>query len=198
MNYSGPELSLNLDANEALIDAGLELLPLIGASLFAGVSHLGQSYQLTTAQVKVLLLLRAKEHMTVGEIASSLSVSMPAASELVDRLVEAGHLERYGDPLDRRRVLVAATPNARRIGEELRDLRRAQLRRALEQLEPEEGPVFVRALQALVIGLRYGGDEHAQCGMLRAASLSLSDSPIPGKRPVVKTGLVPNAIGDAS
>ena len=156
MNYSDCEPNGDQTDDEALIEAGLHLLPVIGASLFAAISHLGQAYRLTPAQVKVLLQLGTRQQMTVGEIATALAVSMPAASELVDRLVDAGHLVRTSDPADRRRVLVAATPESRRIGEALRELRQAQLRRALEQLAPEERPTFIRALEALVVGLTYG------------------------------------------
>ncbi|HEX2282367.1 MAG TPA: hypothetical protein VHG52_11475, partial [Thermomicrobiales bacterium] len=36
---------------------------------------------------------------------------------------------------------------------DLRELREAQVRYALDQLEPEERPIFVKSLQALVAGL---------------------------------------------
>jgi DNA-binding MarR family transcriptional regulator len=162
MNYSGSEGLRKADEEDA-IEAGLELLPLIGASLFAGITHLGQTYRLTPAQVRVMLHLGHRERMTVGEIATALGVSMPAASELVDRLVEAGHLVRTTDPNDRRRVFITATPEARRIGTQLRELRRAQLRQALDHLSPEERPAFVRALRALVAGLNYGTEDAPAC-----------------------------------
>jgi DNA-binding MarR family transcriptional regulator len=163
VNYSDRESYGNRTDDEALIEAGLRLLPVIGASLFAGISQLGQAYRLTPAQVKVLLQLGAHGQMTVGEIGAALGVSMPAASELVDRLVDAGHLVRTSDPADRRRVLVAASPESQRIGAELRDLRRAQLRRALEHLAPEERPTFIRALEALVVGLEHGANGAPPC-----------------------------------
>ena len=161
MNYSDCEQYGGRSDDEALVEAGVQLLPVIGTSLFAAISHLGQAYRLTPVQVKVLLHLGAHDQMTVGEIASALVVSMPAASELVDRLVDAGHLVRMSDPADRRRVLVAATPESRRIGEELRALRQAQIRHALDRLAPEERPIFIRALEALVAGLTQGMDTAA-------------------------------------
>ncbi|MFN8590889.1 MAG: MarR family transcriptional regulator [Thermomicrobiales bacterium] len=139
------------------------LLPIIGTSLYSGISHLGHSYQLTTTQVKVLLHLGAKGEMTVGEIANALGVSMPAASELVDRLVEAGHLTRTSDPADRRKVVIVATPEAKRIGIALRQLRQDQVRLALDQIAPEERPCFVRSLEALVYGLTQGNPPVSGC-----------------------------------
>ncbi len=153
MNYSGSELLGTRTAAEPLIEAGLKLLAQLGPALFAAISELGHGYDLTPTQVKVLLHLGVRGQMTVGEIATALATSMPAASELVDRLVEAGHLERGVDPADRRRVLIVATPAAQRITAHLSDLRRAQLCHALGLLEPEERPMFVRSIEALVAAL---------------------------------------------
>jgi DNA-binding MarR family transcriptional regulator len=136
-----------------LIEAGVHLLPVIARALFSSISALGTEFGLTPAQVKVLLQLGTRRQMTVGEIAAALDCSMPAASELVDRLVDAGHLLRASDPADRRRVLIAATPASQQISAQLRELREAQVRYALDQLEPEERPIFLKSLQALVAGL---------------------------------------------
>src|SRR5215208_6441333 len=155
MNYSEPEISNNRTDEESLVQAGMQLLPVIAKALFSAISDLGNDFGLTPAQVKVLLQLGTHRQMTVGEIAAALSCSMPATSELVDRLVDAGHLLRASDPADRRRVLIAPTPAARQISVYLRELREAQVRYALDQLEPEERPIFIKSLQALVTGLTH-------------------------------------------
>src|SRR5215204_2501152 len=155
MNYSDTELSATRTDEEALVEAGVQLLPVIAKALFSAISGLGNAHGLTPAQVKVLLQLGTRRQMTVGEIATALSCSMPAASELVDRLVHAGHLLRASDPADRRRVLIAPTPASQRISAHLRELREAQVRYALDQLEPEERSTFIRSLEALVSGLTH-------------------------------------------
>jgi DNA-binding MarR family transcriptional regulator len=155
MNYSGAEISNNRTDRERLVEAGMDLLPVIAKALFSAISDLGNDFGLTPAQVKVLLQLGTRQQMTVGEIATALSCSMPSASELVDRLVDAGHLVRASDPTDRRRVLIAPTPASRQISVHLRELREAQVRYALDQLEPEERPIFIKSLEALVAGLTH-------------------------------------------
>jgi DNA-binding MarR family transcriptional regulator len=155
MNYSEAELSSNRTDDEPLVEAGVQLLPALAKALFSAISDLGNEFGLTPAQVKVLLQLGTRRQMTVGEIAAALSCSMPAASELVDRLVDAGHLLRASDPADRRRVLIAPTPASQRISTHLRELREAQVRYALDQLEPEDRPTFIKSLEALVAGLTH-------------------------------------------
>ena len=180
MNSSDSELYGNRSEEEALIEAGVALLSVLGKSLYAAISHLGQSFGLTPAQVKVLLQLGRSGQMSVGEIATALAISMPAASELVDRLVDAGHLIRTADPLDRRRVLIAATPESLLIGQKLCDLRRDQMRHALSQLAPHERPTFIRALEALVAGLTNGLELAPGCPATAGRSNALDEeiSPI--------------------
>lgn len=173
MNYSGSKISGSRTDNEALVDAGMQLLPVIARALFSAISDLGNAFGLTPAQVKVLLQLGTRQQMTVGEIAAALSCSMPAASELVDRLVDAGHLLRSSDPADRRRVLIAATPASQQISADLCELREAQVRHALNQLAPEERPIFIKSLQALVAGLTHAQD--ASANTHRSPSLPGSD-----------------------
>src|SRR4051794_9537092 len=173
MNYSEPELSNSRTDDEPLVEAGVRLLPVIAKALFSAVSDLADDVGLTPAQVKVLLQLGTRAQMTVGEIAGALSCSMPAASELVDRLVDAGHLLRASDPADRRRVLIAPTPAARRIGIRLCELRDAQIRCALDQLEPEERPTFIKSLEALVTGLSC--TQHASASSGSSPTLRGSD-----------------------
>lgn len=152
----------------------MQLLPVIANALFSAISSLGQAHGLTPAQVKVLLQLGNNRQMTVGEIAAALTCSMPAASELVDRLVDAGHLVRASDPADRRRVLVAATPEAEKISSHLREMRKAQVRYALDQLPSEDQPTFIRSLEALIAGLTHAdGARHTrQC----SPSCTVSDA----------------------
>ena len=195
MNYSDTELSPTRTDEGALVDAGVQLLPVISKALFSAISGLGNAHGLTPAQVKVLLQLGTRRQMTVGEIAGALDCSMPAASELVDRLVDAGHLLRASDPADRRRVLIAATPASQQISAHLCELREAQVRYALDQLEQEERPIFIKSLEALIAGLAHAQrtSSLAECSDPPAANFDISPAgPIspasPAPAPQVRKG----------
>lgn len=175
MNNSVYEIYPSCPEDDALVETGLGLLPTIGRTLYSAIAELGQAHGLTIGQMKAILHLSAGNQTTVGEIATALGVSMPSASELVDRLVDAGHAVRSPDSSDRRRVLIAATPEAVRIGEQLRDFRRQQLRLALSHLPPAERPMFIRSLQALVAALQE--TSHLEfSGSLTAKVTALSSS----------------------
>jgi DNA-binding MarR family transcriptional regulator len=54
----------------------------------------------------------------VGALGQELGLSSAATTGVIDRLERAGLAQRQGDPADRRRVLVALTPQARTFGAE--------------------------------------------------------------------------------
>jgi DNA-binding MarR family transcriptional regulator len=152
MNYSAAEQIES--ETDVLVEQALPLLPQVGKLLYAAVARHPDADGLTLGQIKLTMFLWHGGRRAMGEIADGLGVSMSAASELVDRLVETGMVERATDPADRRKVLVGLTSRAEAFGGRMRAIRRAQLRAALERLAPEERPVFVRSLEALVAALR--------------------------------------------
>jgi len=86
---------------------------------------------LTARQHQALLQIRAgpEAGIPVGELADRMLLRPHSATELVDRLVEAGLVERVRDGADRRQVRVRATPAARALLASLADSHRAELRR---------------------------------------------------------------------
>jgi DNA-binding MarR family transcriptional regulator len=184
MKYSDTENYGNQIESENLVDPAVGILSFLPQALFSAVAGVAHAHHLTPAQVKVILQVGARGRMTMGEIACGLNVSMPATSEIVDRLVEAGQLVRAVDPADRRRVLVAPTPASLRIVEEVNELRRAQVRAALAQLESDERPVFLRSLRALLHGLT----------SVEGASVSCPDDSTAGQAQSRRAGNAPSVL----
>jgi DNA-binding MarR family transcriptional regulator len=94
----------------------------VGALLPAPVDHVshrgGETLSLmnevglTLPQVLFLTRLRQAGGSTASELAERLNMSLPATSQLVDRLFRQGLLTRTEDEGDRRRKRLAATPSA--------------------------------------------------------------------------------------
>lgn len=153
MNSSAIEPSTPSD--EEIAEQALPLLPEIGKLLYAAVARHPRARGLSLGQIKATTFLALHGRRTVGEIAAGVGVALPTASELVDRLHEIGFVARGPNPDDRRQVLVWLTPEAQSFKQEMHALRRAQVLAALHRLAPEERPVFVRSLEALVEALRH-------------------------------------------
>lgn len=101
---------------------------------------------LTISQIKAIALLAHHGALAVGELAGLLDVGSPAASILVQQLVEQELAKRTEDNQDRRRTLVSLTDAGKRVVSGQRQLREAKLQQWLEQMDDE-------ALQNLLDGL---------------------------------------------
>jgi DNA-binding MarR family transcriptional regulator len=64
---------------------------------------------LTAVEHKALGAIVRGGPMPAGALAPQLGVGASAVTGIVDRLVRSGYVERRPDPVDRRRILIAAT-----------------------------------------------------------------------------------------
>ncbi|MBK8616976.1 MAG: MarR family transcriptional regulator [Anaerolineales bacterium] len=71
-----------------------------------GWSHFAKSTGLSMPQFSILMQLHHKGPCGISEISERFDVTAAAASQLVDKLVQAGYLERAEDPADRRAKLL--------------------------------------------------------------------------------------------
>lgn len=104
---------------------------------------------LSMAQVNVLFRLKHMETCAVSDVSEHLGVTDAAASQLIQRLVEADYLERSEDPTDRRIRRLALTPHGRALVQELVDRRRQWMHALAAQFSEPEKTVLSQALQRL-------------------------------------------------
>jgi DNA-binding MarR family transcriptional regulator len=145
---------------ERLVDEVLMLMPTlmraIGGSDPAEMAELASrgvstEVRISPGHVQIMIALTRGPH-SVGQLAEVLGVSPPAATRLVDRLVEHGVVERRHDPADRRVGLVDYVPAMRDVARRLMEVRRRRLTDAMERLSEEEARMFVRGLRSLAEG----------------------------------------------
>ena len=105
---------------------------------------------MSLSHLKAIVLLEYHGALTISELAKSLGMGKPAASLLVQQLVEQELVERSEDIRDRRRAIVR--PTARGIG--LIAGRREQIRTALQRwlgrLDRDDLTSLHRGLTALM------------------------------------------------
>src|SRR5665811_1468267 len=89
----------------------------------------------TISQVRAVLYLADHQSGSVGELAEALELSRPAATELIDRLVE--------------RNMVTLTPKAHEKSRQVRAVRLERLTRVISRLEPDERKGFVHGMMLL-------------------------------------------------
>lgn len=72
----------------------------------SGWNHFAKSTGLSMPQFSILMQLHHKGPCGMSEISDRFDITAAAASQLVDKLVHAGYLERAEDPSDRRAKLL--------------------------------------------------------------------------------------------
>jgi DNA-binding MarR family transcriptional regulator len=87
--------------------------------------------------------------LAVQELASQLGAKPPAISQIVDRLVRRGLVERRTDSQDRRISRVYFTPEAQTLIQHARDTKERRISEAFGRLEPSLREGLIRGLQAL-------------------------------------------------
>lgn len=159
---------------ERLVDEIVLLLPVLGRELGRPVPLEMEDYvkagapghafppevHVAPGHIQVLIAL-AKGPRSVGHLADALGVSRPAATQLVDRLVEHGMVERRPDPADRRVVLVDYEPGMHEVARRIMDVRRRQLNAALDALTDAEAEAFFKGLREITTALgRVPGEDN--------------------------------------
>lgn len=108
-----------------------------------------QGLNLTMAQLKVCITLNFGGPMPISKLADSLRISHPTASHLVERLVQAGLVERMEHFTDRRSTLARLTPQSQTMFQRLRQGRLDDLQYWLSQLDEQDLAALQQGLEAL-------------------------------------------------
>ena len=126
--------------------AVLETLPSVMRAI-RGRMREGRPEGVTVAQFRVLVYLRRHPGTDLSAVADHVGTSVPAASELVARLVRQDLVERERDPQSHRRVRLTLSPSGWTALE-------AAERRTTEWLGSVLGRLDPARLAALLEGLR--------------------------------------------
>jgi DNA-binding MarR family transcriptional regulator len=114
--------------------------------------------RVSPGHVQVLIAL-GRGPCSIGGLAEAVGVSAPAASQLVDRLVEHGMVERRHDERDRRKVLVDYVPGMQDIARRMMEGRRRRTEAAMNKMTDEEARAFLKGLKLLVEGFEGAHDK---------------------------------------
>jgi MarR family transcriptional regulator for hemolysin len=103
----------------------------------------------TRAQWKVLFRLTRTPGLRQVELADMLDVEPITLSRIIDRLEEAGHVERTPDPADRRAWRLQVTAQAQPLVEKLRELAEQLVAEAFADVNPNDLNVMRGALSKI-------------------------------------------------
>ena len=109
-----------------------------------------RSLGIPPSQAKILEHLALHGTKTMSEIAKNFGISLPSLSELVNKLVDTGFVERVADKSDRRIVKVRLTPSAKGLSEKIISAYRNKIEYALSMLSKDECEKLIGYLERMV------------------------------------------------
>ena len=114
-----------------------------------GWNHFAKSTGLSMPQMSILMQLHHKGPCGMSEVSERFDISAAAASQLVDKLVHAGYLERSEDPNDRRAKLLTLSPKGEELIQQGTEERYRWLDKLTSQLSAEQQTKVAEALGIL-------------------------------------------------
>jgi DNA-binding MarR family transcriptional regulator len=121
----GPVPALADDQLDAVTDALMAVSTVLVAVSARSVAAVDDSISLS--QFRLLVVLTGADQQKVTDLADTLGVNPSTTTRAVDRLSEAGLVERQTNPRSRREALVSLTGSGRRIVDEVMRLRRTEI-----------------------------------------------------------------------
>jgi len=148
-------VSVSPPRSEPAVDAALryfgEALNMFDPLRFRAWAELG----LTTAQLRVLFLVRESPGVTAGALAQRLNVTPPTISGIVDRLVKLGLIRREDDESDRRLVRNMLTDKGDSACRRMEQGSETFTRRILMEMSLEDIEAFIRGMRAFKAASEY-------------------------------------------
>ena len=114
-----------------------------------GWNHFAKSTGLSMPQISILMQLHHKGPCGMSEVSNRFDISAAAASQLVEKLVHAGYLDRAEDPSDRRAKLLTLSAKGEELIQRGTEERYRWMDDLTSKLSTEEQAKVVAALDIL-------------------------------------------------
>jgi DNA-binding MarR family transcriptional regulator len=142
-----PKAALPADDDiDALADAVLTASRLLVAVSARSIAAVDDSISL--AQFRLLVVLSSRGRQKVTDLAEALGVNPSSATRAVDRLLEAGLVDRQTNPQSRRETQISLTRTGQRVVRNVTRRRRDEIARILAKMPRTHQRGLVRALTA--------------------------------------------------
>ncbi|MBM3266700.1 MAG: MarR family transcriptional regulator [Candidatus Sericytochromatia bacterium] len=123
---------------------------LVQEYLVEGVLEAAAAGDVTATQVAALRYIERHVPAFVGELSFGLSITPPAATKTVDRLVGKGLVDRREDPEDRRQHLLTLTAAGQDLLDRVKSAQADRLGAVLGRMEEAERKALIRGLRGFM------------------------------------------------
>ncbi len=131
-----------------------------------GLVHYAKENGLSMSQTVALFKIKRNGRCGVADVGEDLQVTSAAASQMLDRLVQQGFIQRSENPEDRRGKCLTLTEKGQTFLQKGIHVRQRWIRDLVESLSAEERRAANETIAMLIGKARAleGGTEHPRCG----------------------------------
>ena len=115
-----------------------------------GYIHYAREKGLSRSMIGTLFHLSHQDHAGVSDLGEHLGVSSAAASQMLERLVEEGLIQRTEDPEDRRMKKITLTETGYRVMKESVSARTRWLKELIERFSDQEKKQIEAAMLLMI------------------------------------------------
>lgn len=108
-----------------------------------------QERNLSAPQINSLIFIYWHGHTSVNDLAKRWGVTKAAASQMVDKMVDQGWIDRTENPLDRRSRDLTITAAGQKLTEETQKFRHGWIDEFIKSLSPEDVQIIRPAFEIL-------------------------------------------------
>lgn len=140
-----------MPSKEDLIAQLQNLLPATKRLMHTRSHALLKQYELSNAEFELFFALHCSEELPSSkDLAASMRLSPGAISQLVDKLVDTGYVQRLPDENDRRIIRLSLTATGKRIAKEIQQNKQVFLSHVLSELNQEELAAMISAHHKII------------------------------------------------
>lgn len=110
----------------------------------------GMQYELTFSQVEILRFIGESGKETMKSIADHLKITPPSATAMIDEMEKRGLVKRINDTQDRRVVIIAFTPKAKKLFASISARKQTILSSMLSRLSTQDKKTLERIITILI------------------------------------------------
>jgi DNA-binding MarR family transcriptional regulator len=138
------------DARQNLTDALHEWEVVSMSTSMGAFLQFAKEQGMSAPQIGALIHIDHRGACGVTDIGDELGVTSAAASQMLERLVQGGLVERREDPDDRRAKRIVLTERGHRLVRGIGEIRQRQFAALADTMSPRECGLVVSALRTLV------------------------------------------------
>lgn len=138
-----------MSTNDPFVEAFHTLVGLFMTRSMRDMERCSRQHGFAPVHFRVLMHLHYRQPFNISDISDHLGITPAAASQLVQRLVEPGLIDRVEDPNDRRIKRISLTEAGESLVQEVIALRRQWMETVAAEFDPAERARMVEALFCL-------------------------------------------------